>query len=56
MMYSAKPLSEPMLDYYQLDPLEQSSVKFDQNTKILIHENTSENMICEIAFILSRGR
>ena len=27
-LYGAKPLSEPMLDYYQLDPWEESSVKF----------------------------
>ena len=26
-LYGTKPLSEPMLDYYQLDPWEQSSVK-----------------------------
>ena len=27
-LYGTKPLSEPMLDHYQLDPWEQSSVKF----------------------------
>ena len=28
----------------------------DQNTKLFIHKNESENIICEIAAILSRGR
>ena len=27
-LYCVKPLSKPMLDYYQSDPWEQSSVKF----------------------------
>ena len=29
---------------------------FIQNTEIFIHENASENIICEMAAILSRGR
>ena len=29
---------------------------FSQNTKFFIHENASENIICETAAILSRGR
>ena len=29
---------------------------FNQNKKIFIHENASENIVCEIAAILSRGR
>ena len=29
---------------------------FDQNTKLFIHENASENTVCEKAAILSRGR
>ena len=33
-LYGAKPLSEPVLDYYQLDPLQQSSVKFYSKCKI----------------------
>ena len=33
-LYVAKPLSEPMLDYYQLDTWEQSSVKFYSKYKI----------------------
>ena len=27
-LVGAKPLSEPMLEYYQLDPKEQTSMKF----------------------------
>ena len=29
---------------------------FNQNTKLFIHENASENVVCEMAAILSRGR
>ena len=29
---------------------------FNQNTKIFIHENASENIVCELAAILSRGK
>ena len=28
----------------------------NQNTKLLIHKNASENIVCEMAAILSRGR
>ena len=36
--------------------LEQTSVKYYQNTKFVIHENASENIVCKILIILSRGR
>ena len=29
---------------------------FNQNTKLIIHENAFENIVCEVAAILSRGR
>ena len=29
---------------------------FNQNTKLFIHENASENVVCEMAVILSRGK
>ena len=29
---------------------------FNQNTKLFIHKNACENILCEIAVILSRGR
>ena len=48
------PLSKPMLDYCQLDPLEQTSV--NQNTKLFLHENAPENIFYEMAAILTRGR
>ena len=31
-------------------------VTFDENVKIFIHEIASENIVCEMAAILSRGR
>ena len=44
-----------MLGYYQLDPQKQTSVHFVyQNTKRFIHENAPENIVCEMAAILSR--
>ena len=49
-------LSKPMLGYCQLYPWEQSSVEFWSNTKLSIHENASENIVCEMAAILSKGR
>ena len=30
--------------------------KFSQNTKLLIHKNASENIVCEMVAILSRGK
>ena len=52
-LFGAKPLSKPMLGYCQLDPKEQTWMKFD--TKFFIHENASENIVCEMAAILSMG-
>ena len=43
-------LSEPMLDYYQLDPYGQTSVKFLH----FIKDSAFENVICKMAAILSR--
>ena len=42
-LFSAKPLSKPMQGYC------------NQNTELFIHENASENIICEMRAILSRG-
>ena len=33
-LYDAKPLPEPMMTYCQVDPLEQTSVKFESKYKI----------------------
>ena len=52
-LLGAKPLAEPMLTYCQLDPWEQISVNWKSN--IFIHENAFENVVCEMAAILSRG-
>ena len=49
-LFGAKPLPKPMLTFCQLDSKEQTS-----NTKLFIHENAFENVVCEIAAILSRG-
>ena len=55
-LFGAKPLSKPMLGYCQLDPLEQTSVKFESKYKTFIHENAFENVVWEMVDILSRGR
>ena len=54
-LFGAKPLPKPMLGYCRLDPYEQTSVKFHQTTKLFIHKNACENIVCEMASILSRG-
>ena len=46
-LFSAKPLSEPMLDYCQLDPWLQISV--NQNIAIFIQIIAIENVVCEMA-------
>ena len=51
-----KPLPKPMPGYCQLDPKEQTSVKLLSKFKHFIHENASENIVCEMASILFRGR
>ena len=54
-LFDVKPLPEPTLIYCQSDPSEQTSVKFI-STKLFIHENALENVICQMAAILSTGR
>ena len=48
--------SKQMLGYCQLGPWEQTSVKFESIYNFFIHENAFENIVCEMAAILSRGR
>ena len=56
-LFGAKPLSKPMLGYCQFTPLGTNfSENFNQNTKLFIHENASENVVCEMSAILFRGR
>ena len=55
-LFGTKQLLEPLPTYCQLDPQEkQTSVKFESNHKIFIHENAFENVACEMAAILSVG-
>ena len=49
----AKPLSQPMLEYCQSDPQEQTSMKFQSEFKHF-QENVLQNVVCEMASILSR--
>ena len=54
--FSVKPLTKPTIGYWQLNPYEKKFIRnFKQNTKLFIHENASENIVCEMAVILSRG-
>ena len=55
-LFGTKPLSKPILGYCELDPYEQISVKFNQNTNIFIQENAFKNIVCETGAILSGGR
>ena len=56
-LFGAKPLSKPILGHCQLDPMEQTSVKFFiKNTKLFIHKNAYENMVYQMVTILSRRR
>ena len=53
-LFGAKPLSEPMLPYCQLDPREHISLKFVWNSKVFIKGNAVQNVVYETAAILSR--
>ena len=44
--------SKPMLVYCQLDPREQTSVKFNRNSNIFIPENAIENVLLKMETIL----
>ena len=52
-LLGAKPLCEPILTYCKCDSKEQTSVKFESNTKLFIHENVLEDVVCKMAAILS---
>ena len=55
-LFGAKPLCRPMLGCCQLDPKNKLQWNFVQNTKLFIHENAYENIVWEMAAILSWGR
>ena len=53
-LVGAKPLSEPMLEYYWLDRRNTLQLDFNQNSNIFIQENAFESVVCKMAAILSR--
>ena len=54
-LVGAKPLSEPMLEYVIIGPLETKSLwNFIWNSYIFIQENVFENVICKVVAILSQ--
>ena len=53
-LYGAKPLSESMLPYCQLDPTEHISMEFYSKFKSFRSRKTLENVVCDMAAILSR--
>ena len=56
-LFGAKPLSEPTLGYCHYWILMNNlQWNFNQYTKLFIHENASEDILCEVVAILSRGR
>ena len=55
-LIGTEPLSELMLTNYHLDTYKHTSVKFDKIAQIFIHEKAFENVVWEMAVILSRGR
>ena len=52
-LFGGKPLSETMLPYCQLDPVDLILVKL-WNSEDLIQGNVIKNGVCEMAAILSR--
>ena len=52
-LFGAKHSFEPMMEYFQLNKLQRN---FNWNFNIFIHENSFENVVCEIAAILSRWK
>ena len=53
-LVGAKPLSDPKLDYCQLGPREQISVKLIEIPTFSFQENVFENTVWEVAAILPR--
>ena len=45
-LVGAKPLSEPVLEYYWFDPKEQTLVNTRQNFHIFLLENVFKNVVC----------
>ena len=53
-LFSTKPLSQPVLGYCQFDSYEQSEILIKIQL-FFFHGNASENIVCEIAAIVSLG-
>ena len=53
-LIGAKPLPEPMLEYWEVNPKELKGI-FNQNSYIFIQENAFENVVCWTAAILSQS-
>ena len=53
-MTGAKPLSEPVLGYSDWTLRNKLQWNFNRNSNIFIQEHTFENVVCEMACILSR--
>ena len=56
----AKPLPEPivpkgLIDLLLIGPLGTNQWNLNRNTHFFIHENVFENVVCEMAAILSKG-
>ena len=55
-LFCDNPLSKPMLSYCHWTLTNKRQWSLNHNTKRFIHENAHENIVCEMAAILSRGR
>ena len=55
-LIGAKPLSKPCWVIVNWTLRNKLQWNFNQNTKLFIHGNAYENIVCEMAAILSRGR
>ena len=53
-LFGSKPLPEPILNYYQLEP-QQQNLNLNQNVEIFFQEGAFENVIFKISTILFRG-
>ena len=55
-LFGAKPLSKQICDIVNWTLRNKLQWNFYSNTNIFIHENASENIVCEMPAILSRGK
>ena len=55
LLSGSKPLPKPMLPGFQLDPWEQTTVKFELKLKKSFIKMRVKSVICEVAAFLSRG-